>query len=382
MPSRIIRTCSKFLSVSREGFQILIDLIDGIQDVKPILTNLKTIIMIKTVLLSSIFLLSFQSVVNAQNAALSFNGSADYIEITNADQLNFASNFTIEAWVQLDKTNGTNFILSKSWCGNSEYAYTFNVVDGKVRWGWNNNGNCNFSSMVETTNIIYNPGDCHHLAVSHSSSMVKIYVDGVEVPTALMLGNYSNIAPSTEPFRLGIYKGLNGNFLYFMDGKIDELKIWNTIRTPQQVAFSMNNALLGNESNLVLYFDFENLIAGSFITIPNKANSTGASLNGQSSATSPLIEQSCAVINNLNVSENALSPEAVAHVFPNPTNGQLTIQLNDPHSKVACSLYDVQGNLIMMKRCDAANTNLDISTLANGVYYLNIGTQVVKVVKH
>jgi hypothetical protein len=364
-----------------DELEILIDLIDEMQDIKPFRTNSNSIIMIKTVLLSTIFLLGFHFVVNAQNAALSFNGSADYIEITNPDQLNFATNFTIEAWVQLDKTNGTNFILSKSWCGISEYAYTFNVVDGKVRWGWNNNGNCNFTSMVETTNVIYNPGDCHHLAVTHSSSMVKIYVDGVEVPTALMLGNYSDIAPSTEPFRLGIYKGLNGNFLYFMDGKIDELKIWNTIRTPQQVSFSMNHALLGNESNLVLYFDFENLNAGSFIAIPNKASATGASLDGQSSATSPLIEPSCAVINNLNVSENALSPEAVGKVFPNPTNGQLTVQLNDPHSKVALSLFDAQGNLLMEKRSAEAVTALDISSLANGVYYLNIGTQVVKVVR-
>lgn len=364
-----------------EEVEIWVVLIDEMQDIKPFLTNSNAIFMIKTVLLSSIFLLGFQFVVNAQNAALSFNGSADYIEITNADQLNFATNFTIEAWVQLDKTNGTNFILSKSWCGNSEYAYTFNVVDGKVRWGWNNNGNCNFSSMVETTNVIYNPGDCHHLALTHSSSMVKIYVDGVEVPTSLMLGNYSDIAPSTEPFRLGIYKGINGNFLYFMDGKIDELKIWNTIRTPQQVSYSMNHALLGNEANLVLYFDFENLIAGSFIAIPNKASSTGASLNGQSSATSPLIEPSCAVIDNLNVSENALSPEALAQVFPNPTNGQLTVQLNDPHSKLALSLFDAQGNLLMEKRSAEAVTALDISSLANGVYYLNIGTQVVKVVR-
>jgi hypothetical protein len=337
--------------------------------------------MIKTILLSAIFLLGFRSLVNAQNDALSFNGSADYVEITNSDQLNFTTNFTIEAWVQLDKTSGTNFILSKSWCGNSEYAYTFNVVDGKVRWGWNNNGNCNFASMVETTNIIFNPGDCHHLAVTHSSSMVKIYVDGVEVPTALMLGNYSDIAPSTEPFRLGIYKGLNGNFLYFMDGKIDELKIWNNIRTPQQVSFSMNSALIGNEANLVLYFDFENLIAGSFITIPNKASSTGATLDGQSSVTSPLIEPSCAVINNLNVSENTPASANIAQVFPNPTNGILTIQLNDPHAKVAFSIYDVQGNLIMEERSTAAITNLDISTFANGVYYLNVGTQVVKFVK-
>jgi hypothetical protein len=143
----------------------------------------------------------------------------------------------------------------------------------------------------------------------------------------------------------------------------------------------MNHALLGNEANLVLYFDFENLIAGSFITIPNKANSTGATLDGQSSVTSPLIEPSCAVISNLDVSENTPASANIAQVFPNPTNGQLTIQLNDPHSNVAFLIYDVQGNLVLEERSAAAITDLDISSFANGVYYLNIGTQVVKVVK-
>jgi hypothetical protein len=337
--------------------------------------------MTKTILLFSIFFIGFHHFVTAQNAALSFNGTADYVEITNSDQLNFATNFTVEAWVQLDKTSGTNFILSKSWCGNSEYAYTFNVVDGKVRWGWNNNGNCNYASMVETANIIYNPGDCHHLTVTHSSSMVKIYVDGIEVPTVLMAGNYSDIAPSTEPFRIGIYKGLSGNFLYFMDGKIDELKFWNTIRTPQQIAFSMNNAMLGNESNLVLYFDFENLIAGSFISIPNKAIATGNTLNGQSSATSPLIEPSCAVLNNLNVSETTLSPGFTAQVFPNPTNGKLTLELTQEVAKVPLTLFDVHGNKILEANINSSNSDLDISSLNNGLYFLNIGDQVIKIVK-
>jgi hypothetical protein len=60
---------------------------------------------------------------------------------------------------------------------------------------------------------------------------------------------------------------------------------------------------------------------------------------------------------------------------------RLTIQLNDPNSNVVFSIIDVQGNLVIEERSAAAITDLDISSFANGVYYLNIGTQVVKVVK-
>lgn len=338
--------------------------------------------MINKQLILFVFAFGFFHLLHAQNDALSFNGTADYVEIPNSDLLNIGNNLTAEAWVQLDKISGNNMILGKSYCGASEYAYNLYVADGKIRWGWNNDGNCNFTSVEETVNVVFNPGECHHIAVTHSSSEVKIYLDGIEVPTALIQGNYSNIAPSTEPFRVGIYKGLNGNFMFFMDGKIDELKIWDNILTPQQIAYSMNNVIFGNQANLLLYYDFENLTAGSFITIPNKATSTGSILDGVSSVTSPAIESSCAELNNLNVSENNLFQEDIVYLFPNPTSGSLNIKLKTELSENKIFLFDSFGNIVKEDLVSGLNVHMQLSDLPNGVYFLSVDNQMFRVIKN
>jgi hypothetical protein len=338
--------------------------------------------MIKPFLLSAIFLCVFCTKTFSQSDALSFNGTADYVEVVNADQLNIINNLTIEAWVQLDKIDGFNFILSKGYCGISEFGYAFSVADGKVRWAWNPDGNCNYTAMVESSNVVFNVGECHHLAVVHTNTYVKMYVDGIEVPSSLQQGSYSNINQSTEPFRVGIYRGLSGNFMYFMDGKIDEVKVWDAVKTAQQINYSLNNALAGNENNLVLYYDFENLVSGSFINIPNKALGTGSSLDGTSSVTSPLIETSCAILNNLNVNENTIKLENnTLNVFPNPTNSMLNIVFEKEVNDEILSLYDTFGNKLKEYKLNGMHADLDLSEMAAGIYYLKIGSEERKIIK-
>ncbi len=345
--------------------------------------NFKTKIMIKSFTLFSLLFCSIFQSAFSQSDAFSFNGSADYVEVVNADQLNIINNLTAEAWVQLNKINGYYIILSKAFCGISEYAYTFYIADGKLRWVWNNDGNCNYSSYVESTNVIFNAGECHHLAVTHTNTTVKLYVDGVEIPFTLVQGSYSNIAPSTEPFRVGVYKGLSGSFTYFMDGKIDEVKIWDTVRTQQQISYSMNNVLVGNENNLVLYYDFENLIPGSYINIPNKAIGSGSSLDATSSATSPLIATSCAILNNLSVSENSIKlNDNQVNVFPNPTNSTLMIAFEKEVNNELILLHDTFGNIVNELNYSGLHANIDITELSEGIYYLKVGNQITKIVKN
>jgi hypothetical protein len=335
---------------------------------------------------SLIILLSFGIQLNAQqNDALSFNGTADYVQVINANSLNIVNNLTAEAWVQLDKVSGVNIVFSKSWCGNSQSGYTLSIADGKLRWTWNADGNCNFSSYIESNNIVFEGGECHHLAVVHTSTNVLLYVDGVSVPYTIMQGDYSNIMQSSEPLRIGIYRGLSGNFMFYMDGKIDELKFWDAARTPQQISYSMNNALVGNESNLVAYYDFDNLVSGSFITVPNKAIGTGSSLDAVSSSTSPLIVSSCAQLSSVNIEENAiLTGNNKVNVYPNPTSSSLTIEFEKAVVNEIIQIVDVCGKKIKDINLSGIQKELDLSDLVKGIYYLKVGTSVstsVKIIK-
>lgn len=83
-----------------------------------------------------------------------------------------------------------------------------------------------------------------------------------------------------------------------------------------------------------------------------------------------------AIVTNVNnFAENSFK------VYPNPTNHELKIQFNSFRTgRVVIS--DITGKKVLVKRYDSAN-NLSISVddLANGIYFLKIGSKVVKFVK-
>lgn len=340
--------------------------------------------MIKQILLGGLFYMGTFAFAQAQNDALSFNGTADYVQVPNSNQLNFPTNLTAEAWVQLDKTNGQNIIFSKAWCGISQFAYNLSILDGKLRWAWNNDGNCNFTSLVESNNIVFQNGECHHIAVVHTISSVLLYVDGQVVPSSLLQGNYSGIMSSSEPLRMGIYRGLSGSFMFFMDGQLDELKFWSVPRSTQEINYSMHNVLQGNEANLVAYYDFENLVAGSFITVPNKAVATGSALDAESSATSPIIVGSCAQLSGINEINNSIEDISLL-IAPNPSSNIINVKASSVLIQSTLHIFDAFGKEMFTQPFSGFQIDIDISRLSNGIYYLQcdqIDGQVYRFVKN
>lgn len=340
--------------------------------------------MIKQLQLLSFFLIAFGASVQAQNSALSFNGTADFVQVPNVNALNFSTTLTAEAWVQLDKTNGQNIIFSKAWCGISQFAYNLSILDGKLRWAWNNDGNCNFTSLVESNSIVFQNGECHHIAVVHTISSVLLFIDGQVVPSTLVQGNYSGIMSSTEPLRMGIYRGLSGSFMYYMDGQLDELKFWSVARTAQEIEYSMHNVLQGNEANLVAYYDFENLVAGSFITVPNKAIATGSWLDAESSATSPIIVSSCVQLSGINEINDSKEDISLL-IAPNPSSNLINVKASSVLIQSTLHIFDAFGKEMFTLPFSGLQTDVDISSLSNGIYYLQcdqIDGQVYRFVKN
>lgn len=55
------------------------------------------------------------------------------------------------------------------------------------------------------------------------------------------------------------------------------------------------------------------------------------------------------------------------NVYPNPTNGQIKIELDSPST---IEIIDIQGNTIIQKQCDSGIVMLDLKGIANGVYFI------------
>ena len=64
---------------------------------------------------------------------------------------------------------------------------------------------------------------------------------------------------------------------------------------------------------------------------------------------------------------------ADSHVYPNPTNGQLFVEVPGNDNEVTIQLSDLEGNVMIEKRTHfASRIELNTSSLEKGFYILSI----------
>jgi hypothetical protein len=79
---------------------------------------------------------------------------------------------------------------------------------------------------------------------------------------------------------------------------------------------------------------------------------------------------------NLFANNKTLSPETI-EVFPNPTNGLITVNANNlSGQEITINITDITGRTLMQKRIENNNRNFsvpfDIKILATGLYFVTV----------
>lgn len=193
--------------------------------------------------------------------------SSQYARITDGSQtgLDITGDITIEAWVKLEQlpsTAGSLFVIAgKGDWGNSvnTRAYYLSInTDDKVFFQCSKDGGTSnrLSEIQDTASI--STGEWTHIAVAVdvSANSSSIYINGNLVSsTSLVNGTISSIYNSNNDFFVGARKA-DGSYVNFLDGLIDEVRVWNDIRTTQEVTDNMNLELVGDEAGLVGYWKF------------------------------------------------------------------------------------------------------------------------------
>ena len=182
---------------------------------------------------------------------LDFDGTNDYLTVPDNNALDLTTNYTLEAWVKADGFNWLGGIISKyNSNGSNGYVLRSNQVSPYTGLGFDGQ---------ETANGVLQLGVWHHIAAVKEGNSRKLYVDGTEV--ALTSGYSHTVSANSDPLIIG------KDFLYqtnsrYWNGKIDEIRIWNIAKTQAQVQALKDNELVGNESGLVLYYNFNQGTAG------------------------------------------------------------------------------------------------------------------------
>ncbi|MFA6403039.1 MAG: FG-GAP-like repeat-containing protein, partial [Salinivirgaceae bacterium] len=188
-------------------------------------------------------LVYFQSGELANNI-LCFDGINDNVD---CGQLN-PTIFSVEAWVNPTILNIDQAILSTlNETGiNAGFELHLNSV-GKPAFTIRNSGS--WVDVVASNAVIANTWT--HLAVIFDGIIVKLYVNGVMVNS----GSASSFTAGNNALKLGI-RSVNGSCQYFK-GNIDEVSVWTKALSEPEIQLNMFSKLLGNESDLLVYYNFD-----------------------------------------------------------------------------------------------------------------------------
>lgn len=268
-------------------------------------------------IMTSFLLLAFQSKLRSQSNALHFNGTSDNVTLPYNAAMDFSitSKFTIEAWF---KTSNFTAVLYSNHVDLSPFAgHEVAIVNNKLVFDVTNNYLTN-AIRIETVNS-YNDGNWHHFACVYkgipSAANIDIYVDGsIQTVTATINNLTGSINTGNAP-----HLGCRNNTAYFLTGTLDELRVWSKALCAAEITVRKNCELVGNEPNLLAYYNFNQGVAGgsnpTVTTLPDISgnNITGTlttfALTGTTSnwiASTASITGSCSYVGPITVSGNTL----------------------------------------------------------------------------
>ncbi|KKR82378.1 MAG: hypothetical protein UU73_C0007G0018 [Candidatus Daviesbacteria bacterium GW2011_GWA1_41_61] len=167
-----------------------------------------------------------------RNYAPTFNGTGDYISVSNNSSLN-PTNFTISTWIK-PTTVSTDYIVSKQdYASNQTYGYSFYINSSsklQLRLG----NQLNQWRDAADTGASIGTGSWIYVSVSWDGTNASFYQNGILTST-IAPNNSGAMVNSSNTLNIGRWwTTFDGGINYF-NGQIDDVKIFNYALTATQV---------------------------------------------------------------------------------------------------------------------------------------------------
>lgn len=152
-----------------------------------------------------------------------------YIQLNNEPLYDFSGNFTIEFWLNVREwTINNQAIITKGAGTTSGWGLERLGTTNNIRVWW---GDYPYWAIIDLNFV----NQWHHLAIIRSSNNFYVYIDGNQVFQQKIWSIANNY-----PLLIGENAAFPGRYLH---GKVDELRIWNTSRTQEQLLLNRYNRL-------------------------------------------------------------------------------------------------------------------------------------------
>lgn len=290
---------------------------------------------------------------NAQGAAsaLSFTGTS---HVNMGDSLSKAianSDFTIEMWIKI-RSNASDpvFIGNKNWANGANTGFVWcRYAANTIRF--------NFRASTRTRkdyNMTLDYAKWNHIAITvKRNGTITGYVNGRQNGTPINIAADSGYTlDAALPFRIGA----DGNAAYPINGDMDEVRIWNTVRTEADIRNSMCQKIAGTASNLIAYYRMDET-SGTVVT--NGAAVSSGYFDG-------------AFVNTpLRVASGAAIGDTAVHLYASTFAGQnISLGSAANGNVVLQNISDAMSGIQVYKVNAAPNTTTGIPNPGtNNVYY-------------
>lgn len=175
--------------------------------------------------------------------------------------------FTWECWFNLGNRSSSSVTGIESLVGATDaqlcedIGFHFNwpwAGSGKFNWVVSGQTNCSVPRGVIGTNMTFNANTWYHAAgvMNYSTNTMQLYINGnlvnsgtLTIPMSQRMQNSVAVTIGNQDVNYNPYH----TFTPF-NGKIDEVRFWNTVRTASEIQANYKQCLAANTPNLVAYF--------------------------------------------------------------------------------------------------------------------------------
>ena len=193
---------------------------------------------------------SNRNVFGQQGFALKFDGSDDFVSISDSGDFDFGTAFTVEAWIMpLSLESSGNFkaivqgaFTEPPFSGGGWVTFLDPAVPSAFGLSVCTPGCDAAASGVNSLQI----GEWQHLAATYNGSLISVYRNGEHIDSTPHAGDVIDV----NFVLLGIWESS-------FNGLIDEVRIWDIARTQAEIQANMGGILVGNEPGLVAYWNFD-----------------------------------------------------------------------------------------------------------------------------
>lgn len=198
--------------------------------------------------------------------AVQFNGSNNYIDLGTSPTLKPSTTVTVEGWF---KAADWATIPDQYLVNNFEQGgYGLKLGDGKVQFAYYKVGAADYTFLTaNVSGLGLTNNTWAHIAATYSGTGASLYVNGNLVNTSSWAPSANIHYAHANSMLIGANPDAASNPTgSYFNGAVDEVRIWNTVRTQAEIQQAMNKELdpanAAQTTGLISYYTFNQGTAG------------------------------------------------------------------------------------------------------------------------